>query len=325
MPDLSVFADFHLLRPWWLLMLLPALLIWLALRSQERAARRWGAVIDPHLLEHLVVTPAGRPRVRPLHLLAAMMVISSLALAGPAWRREPPPFARDTAPLVLALDLSGSMTADDIQPTRLERAKQKAGDVLAGRSGARTALIVYAGSAHMVLPFTDDPGAIQLYLSSLTPELMPVPGKDSAAALALAVEMLDAEETPGTILFLTDGVEKTARRAFIEQGQASRDQLAFLAVATERGGVDASGEAHRLDRAGLEALAADCGGFLTLVTVDDTDVGRLERRIASHLSEVQQEDLEGRWRDDGYWLVIPVALLGLAWFRRGWSIQWEAR
>ena len=324
MPDFTRFAEFHFLRPWWLLMLLPVLLVWLGLRFQESAAWKWRAVIAPHLLEHLVVTPAGRARVRPLHLLTLLMVIGSIALAGPSWRREPPPFAKDTAPLVLALDLSASMLVGDIQPTRLERAKQKAADILAGRSGARTALLAYAGSAHMVLPFTDDPKAIEHYLSSLVPELMPVPGKDAATALALAQQMLAAEETPGTILFLTDGIEEASQPAFREHRQTSRDQLAFLAVATERGGADEAGIVHRLDRAGLESLAADSGGFLTLVTVDDTDVERLERRIASHLTEVQQEDQEGRWRDEGYWLVFPVALLGLAWFRRGWSIQWEA-
>jgi len=307
MPDLGPFAQldsFHFLRPWWLLMLLPALLVFLGLRFQESAAWKWRDVIAPHLLEHLVLSPAGRSRLRPLHLLTALTVIATLAVAGPSWRREPPPFAQDTAPLVLALDLSASMQVSDIQPSRLERAKQKAADILAGRSGSRTALIAWAGSAHMVLPFTDDPGAIELYLSSLGPELMPVPGKDAAQALALAQQMLSTEETPGTILFLTDGIDEASRPAFVEHGQNQRDQLAFLAVATERGGPipagagggpDGAEGVSRLDRTGLEALAADSGGFVTLVTVDET------------------------------WLLFPVILLALFWFRRGWTIQWETR
>jgi Ca-activated chloride channel family protein len=333
MPDFGQFGHFHFLRPWWLLMLLPALLVFLGLRFQESAAWKWRAVIAPHLLEHLVVSPAGRSRIRPLHLLTVLMVISVLALAGPTWRREPPPFTQDTAPLVLALDLSASMLVKDIQPSRLERARQKAADILAGRKGARTALLAYAGSAHMVIPFTDDPGAIELYLSSLEPALMPVPGKDTARALALAQQLLATEETPGTILFLTDGVEEVSRPALVEYGQTQRDQLAFLAVATEQGGpipavggdgLDGAAGVSRLDRAGLESLAADCGGYLTLVTVDDTDVRRLDGGMARHLSDVQQEDQQGRWRDEGYWLLIPVALLTLLWFRRGWTIQWEA-
>ena len=332
MPDLAQFADFHFLRPWWLLMLLPALLVFLGLRFQQSAARKWRAVIAPHLLEHLVVAPAGRSRVRPLHLLTVLMVVSALALAGPSWRREPPPFTQDTAPLVLALDLSASMLVEDIQPSRLERARQKGADILAGRKGARTALLAYAGSAHMVIPFTDDPGAIELYLSSLEPGLMPVPGKDTSRALTLAQQMLATEETPGTILFLTDGVEEVSRPVLIEHGQTQRDQLAFLAVATEQGGPIPSGEGggpdgaaglSRLDREALESLASDCGGYATLVTVDDTDVRRLEGRMARHLTAVQQENQQGRWRDDGYWLVFVAALLALFWFRRGWSIQWE--
>ena len=97
-------------------------------------------------------------------------------------------------------DAAEGQPADDGE--RLERAQQKVRDLLQQRRGAKTALIAYAGSAHMVLPFTDDPDAIDLYLSSLGPELMPVPGKDTAQALALAQQMLAAEETPGTILFL---------------------------------------------------------------------------------------------------------------------------
>jgi len=337
MPDLGQFAqldNFHFLRPWWLLMLLPALLVVLGLRFQESATWKWRAIIAPHLLQHLVVSPAGRSRIRPLHLLTVLMVVATLALAGPSWRREPPPFTQDTAPLVLALDLSASMQVSDIQPSRLERAQQKAADILAGRSGSRTALLAYAGSAHMVLPFTDDPDAIELSLSSLGPELMPVPGKDAAQALALAQQLLSTEETPGTILFLTDGIDEASRPAFVEHGQNHRDQLAFLAVATEQGGPipaaegggpDGAAGLSRLDRAGLESLASDSGGFVTLVTVDETDVGRLERRISTHLTEVQQEDQEGRWRDDGYWLLFPVVLLALFWFRRGWTIQWETR
>ena len=61
------------------------------------------------------------------------------------------------------------------------------------------------------------------------------------------------------------------------------------------------------------------------VTVDDADVGRIQRRVQSHLREVQQQDETARWKDQGYWLTFPVALLGLLWFRRGWTVRWSCR
>ena len=66
--------------------------------------------------------------------------------------------------MVVALDLSEAMLVQDIQPSRLERAQQKARDILAGRRGARTGLLAYAGSAHVVLPLCDDPSVFEEFL-----------------------------------------------------------------------------------------------------------------------------------------------------------------
>ena len=124
------------------------------------------------------------------------------------------PFTEDQAPLVIALDVSSSMEMTDIQPSRLQRAQQKVRDLLAERSGARTALLAYAGSAHMVLPLTDDPNILEMYVEALSPAIMPEQGKDAAKALDLAQEMLAKEEVPGTILFLTDGISKESASGF---------------------------------------------------------------------------------------------------------------
>lgn len=326
MPDLG---SFHFLRPAWLLALLPAAVIVALLWRQGSAGRRWRGVIAPHLLEHLIVRPADRRRLRPPHLLAVVTALACLAAAGPSWRREPPPFTRDTAPLVVALDLSPTMEAADVRPSRLERARQKARDLLAERRGAATALIAYAGSAHLVLPLTDDPSLLEAYVTSLEPSLMPVAGKAPEAALALAQELLADEATPGTVLFLTDGIAAGAVPAFEAHAAAHRDQVLVLAVATARGGAvpaagGGAGEVHASDRRALEALEERAGAWVTAVTVDDTDVRRIGRRIASHLADVQKEDAEGRWRDEGWWLVWPLLALTLVWFRKGWTIRWEA-
>lgn len=325
---ISSLANFHFLRPQWLWALLPAALVIFMMWRQRSAIARWRSVIAPHLLEHLVVKPKGRSWLRPELVTGVVLILAALAVAGPSWRREPPPFTQDTAPLILALDLSEAMLVQDIQPSRLERAQQKARDILAGRQGARTGLLAYAGSAHMVLPLTDDPSVLDAYVASLEPSLMPIAGRNSTTALDLAGEMLADDPTPGTILFLTSGIEAEATPAFVAYGRDHRDQIAVLGVGTAQGGPipqgdGGFGEISTLDSEGLEAVERQAGANVTTVTVDDTDVRRINRQIASHLTAVQQDDAEGRWRDEGWWLVLPLVALTLMWFRHGWTVQWE--
>jgi Ca-activated chloride channel family protein len=332
MPD---FAELHFLRPDWLWVMPAALALWLVIRLRGDSTRRWRKVIAPHLLPHLTVGAGDRWRFRPIHLVVAMLVLGSLAIAGPTWEREASPFTEDTAPLVIALDVSRSMNAVDVQPTRLERAKQKVRDLLALRSGARTALIAYAGTAHAVLPLCDDPTVFETYLAALETELMPVKGKKPVAALTLAEDLLADEPTAGSILFLTDGIAEEHAPVFADHARGSEDEVLVLALGTREGGPVRAGESGfetdsagrrlvaSLDVAGLEALTA-AGAFVAGSTVDDADVGRLQRRIQSHLRQVQQQDQTARWKDRGYWLVAPVAFLCLLWFRRGWTVRWSA-
>ena len=170
--------SFHFLRPQWLLVLVPTLGFYIVVRrsSPEHQLRR---VIAPHLLQHLKVSGGSGLIFRPLHLITMLLALGALALAGPTWERERSPFAEDTAPLVIALDLSLTMNAIDVQPSRLERSKQKIRDLLAIREGARTALLAYAGTAHTVLPLSDDASIFETFLSALQTNVMPVEGSDT--------------------------------------------------------------------------------------------------------------------------------------------------
>src|SRR5262249_10271658 len=85
------------------------------------------------------------------------------------------------------LDLSKTMDAIDVAPTRLERVKLKIRDLLELRKGARSATFAYAGSAHLVLPLADDAALAETFVDSLSTAIMPVPGKDTAAALKTVV------------------------------------------------------------------------------------------------------------------------------------------
>lgn len=331
----TLVEQFHFLRPAWLLVIPLSFLIWRLAVRQEDARRRWSGIIAPHLLEVLLVGRATGWRWRPIHHVMLMLVLGALGLAGPTWERELPPFTEDRAPLVVVLDLSNSMNAIDVQPTRLERAKQKIRDLLARRVGSRTALFVYAASAHMVLPLTDDPALMEIFLASLSTDLMPREGKNAGAALEAAEQLLAREEAPGTILFLTDGIEQKDRSAFVSHGVRSSDQIMVLGVGTAAGGPIRSGENRfltdstgrrivtRMDVEGFERLRDEAGIEVAAVTLDSEDVEWVQRRAQSHLELVQQQSGEERWVDFGYFLTIPVVLLAAIWFRRGWTVRWQ--
>jgi Ca-activated chloride channel family protein len=323
-------GEFHFLRPAWLLALPVALaLAWIVARRED-VRSRWRGLIEPQLLDHLVVDPRARWRVRPVYATVAAIIVGAVAVAGPTWKRERPPFVEDKAPLAVAVDLSQTMDAIDVTPSRLERAKLKVRDLLARRPGARTALFAYAGSAHLVLPLTDDAALIRTYLDSLATNLLPPGTKDTARALQVVDRSLARETVPGTILFITDGVEPGAFEAFGRH--SGKDQLMVLGIGTEQGGPvrtgpqsfleDATGRRvfTRLDVQGLRRLKGK-GVEVATVTVDDSDVKWVERHVQTHLAQRQAEEAT-RWQDEGWWLVLPIGLLAALWFRRGWTVRW---
>jgi len=321
--------DFHFLRPWWLLALaVPAMLAWLAIHSMD-VKEQWKGLIAPHLLESLVVNASSGSRLRPAHMLALTIALAVIAAAGPSWQREKPPFVEDTAPLVIAVDLSPTMDAIDLTPSRIERAKLKIRDIVTLRAGARTALIAYAGSAHLVLPLTEDASLIESYSDALATGIMPVKGKDTAKALDLAQTMLAQEPAAGTILLITDGVEQ---KAFEQFRRGTGNGLVVLAFGTAQGGPvkmpdggflagpDGGRVFAKLDLEGLKNLHALTGTDVATVTDDDTDVRWVAERIRTNFAQKQPEN-GARWRDAGWWIIIPLALLLVLSFRKGWVVR----
>jgi len=321
-------SDFHFLRPWLLLLLLlPAALLLLARRSQNMRAR-WKAMIAPHLLDNLIVEGSANARVLPPLMTAMMLVVAIIGASGPTWKREPPPFVADAATLVIAVDLSQTMDAIDVTPSRLERAKLKIKDVIDARQGARTAIVAYAGTAHLVVPPTEDAALLETYSEALATRIMPKPGKDTSVALRLADDLLKREGTVGTILILTDGVEAAAT----EKLKSDPNGVVILGVGTTEGGPvkNADGEFAtaasgarlfpKLDIQALQAIGRETGADVATVTDDDTDVRWILQRIRSNFTQ-KQATADGRWSDMGWWLVLPLVVTMALSFRRGWVVR----
>lgn len=299
-------SDFHFLRPWWLLALVPiAILGWVLLRKSN-ARRPWQGVIAPHLLKHLLVGENKRKRTAPIIWLLAAWLVGTLALAGPAWQREPAPFADDTTALVIVLKVTPSMQTPDIQPTRLARSVEKIHDLLALRPGAKTALIAYSGSAHIVMPLTTDGSIVESFAGELDPTVLPTEGDVAAAALTSAGKIVTKSGQRGWVLWIADSATSDQIPLFQEYRQQEIVPVSMLAMASEGPERDTLGEA-----------ATALGASLVAVTPDTSDVQRLAGN--AHFSPAVDGTGE-RWQDAGYYLVPVLALLGLVWFRRGWVL-----
>jgi Ca-activated chloride channel family protein len=326
----------HFLRPLWLLLILPAILLPLAWQRQYRNNDRLRAVFAPHLLKHLLVKPADQQRFRPAWLLGALLGLGALTAAGPTWELDRPPFMEDQAPLIVAVDLSPSMDAGDVAPDRLSAVKNKLRDLLERRSGARTALIVYAGSAHLVLPPTDDPELLGTYIQALSTSLLDRPGKNALAASEEALRLLAAEKNPGTLVLISDGADTSQLDTLRRTLQASDEdlQVLVLAVGSQSGGLitDASG-APRLDNSGkpiisafdkdaLQQLASALDAPIGSLTQNADDLDWIQLHTQQHFRAANPDNAELHWKDMGYWLcwlLVPLAWLAI---RKGWGLSW---
>lgn len=325
--DLSAF---HFLRPWWLLLLVPGVLLPLLWSRRHDLARRLDGIIAPHLLQHLVITPLDPHRVRPVQLLGAVLVAGAVAASGPTWEQDRPAFLENRAPLILALDLSPSMAANDVPPSRIEAAKHKLHDLIQRRPGSPTALIAYAGSAHLVLPATQDAGLLDSFLQALAPGLIQRSGKDALGAIEIAKRLLAAEQAPGTLVLLTDGADKEQFDAIDKALRGSDLQVLVLAVGSQDGGLLAGGQQDSADRPllatfdaeGLKGLADAADAPLGSLTLNDDDLDWIELHAQQHFQAAQGDEQQLHWKDAGYWLCWPLLLLVLLSVRKGWKVHW---
>lgn len=311
-----------MLRPAWLLLLLPAaLLLWSMLRRQD-PARGLKSVIAPELLEHLVVQGTEkRQSLRPVYLLGVAWLLCTVALAGPAWQKEQTPFSEDRSALFIVVKVTPGMQAQDVQPSRQARAAQKIGDLLAMRPGTRSGLVAYAGSAHLVMPLTTDAAIISYFGAELGPDVMPVAGDDPVRAVELAASRLAASGLPGSIVLVADSIDASARDGFAAVHRESGIDIHVYAMAAGPEVVPPPGSppALFLDADSMKAAANAGGGSFIAVSPDDSDLRQLSARVANSIAAAPAQEGE-RWKDAGYWLLWPLLPVFLLFWRRGGGV-----
>ncbi|UPW16721.1 VWA domain-containing protein [Agarivorans sp. TSD2052] len=306
-------SQFHFLRPHWLFALLPMAVVFFV---QWRMATKHqsNTFLPEHLKKALTINQRGWKNLLPLKVLAIGFSVLIIICAGPTWQRLVSPFSEDKASLLVVLDVSESMLQQDIAPNRLERAKHKIQDLMELRQGGRSGLIVYAGSAHWAMPATQDKQVFAPFLSAISLDIMPVRGKSAEQALSLIDEQFKGQQG-NTVLLMTDGATPKTIDHYQRYFKDSPNQLLVLAV----GNRDIISQSP-LDISSLTKLAQLSKGRLIEASIDDTDVRQLNRLINSHMTLNGESAMP--WKDMGYYLLFPVALLLLLWFRKGWLVQW---
>lgn len=317
---LVALSQLHLIRPHWLwaaLLVVPGSWWWL---RRQRRLNVWRDTVDPQLLPYLLVGGNRRSHLGLIMALVGYLAVV-FALAGPSWRKGEEPLFHSRVPLVIALDMSSSIEASDLPPSRLLQARAKLASLLKKRAGGEVALLAYSGEAFTVAPLTDDANNVALFLDSLSPSVMPVDGKRGELAIESAVQLLQhAGFERGDILLVTDSADARTRTA-AGRARAAGYDVSALGLGTPRGAAyraaDGSIQQAKLDESSLQALARTGGGRYRRLSIDDSDLKGLGV-LDPGQQDAQSSDEKGgqTWVDDGYWLIPLVMLLMLFGFRR---------
>ncbi len=328
-----VWQDFHFLRPQFLWLLLPVILVALIGFLSMRSVVKWKKVISPHLRPYVITKGNEKVKIWMNMLLLTGFSLGVFALAGPTWKRIQQPGQELETPVVILLDLSQSMMAEDLQPNRLERAKFKINDLFKHNPRARVALIGFAGTAHTIVPLTRDYDIITSHIDGLKPSVMPFPGSDLSAALVMADSVMKVTTAPGTVVVFTDDFDDGSFDAVQKFTQNNNNKVRIVPMNTVSGSeVLSSRNTPLKDKDGhivfsslneneLSKLAALDRVEVSQLTLDDSDVEIIANEIKANLKFVDKpEEKKDDWRDAGLLLVIPSAFFLLLWFRKGWVL-----
>jgi Ca-activated chloride channel family protein len=315
--------EFHFLRPDFMWVAIPVSVVILLGIVLYPSPNSWKNHVAKHLQPYVIQKgTAWKSRVIQLSVLV-MFAVGFIGFLGPSWDEIKTPVKKIESQLIIALDLSQSMLAKDISPTRLERAKFKIHDLLMAHPRAETTLLVFAGSTHTAIPFTTDYKIIKDQLDGLKPSMMPIKGTEFGVLFNKIDTLFNDNKAEGKVLLITDdladiSVEEVS--VFLQQNNVS---LYIYPFATQSGAaVPSFKENSALNLEKRNRLASlENVNFLEM-TLDDTDVRDLAKVISDELVfEDEQDAEEENWKDNGYWLLFPLALLFLFSFRKGWSLN----
>ncbi len=331
-----VYDSFHFETAPWLfgLALIPAVCLLYSLFHNKHAdTKRLDGFIDAHLIQHLLLNRSARSRSvwKSVLLWSLLWSLLMVAMAGPRWDFREIEVYQPDQNLVILLDLSQSMNAEDVKPSRIVRAKQEIEDILRLAQGVKIALIAFAADPHMINPLTDDMGTIRHLLPSLDTDLIHTQGSRLSLAFDLAVSVLTSN--PGgnnSMLVVSDG-------GFEDSGAiATASRIADKGIVIHTMGIGSTEGApvknaqggfikvngnmviSRLEAEKLKEISRVGGGEYLQSHYSDTDGLAVLNQLALSAKTAQVKQQKTRhWEERFYLLILPVMAILLFGFRKG--------
>lgn len=321
------FGNFHFLLLLWLVPALVFFYVYAGMRRQRRI-RIFCGNLHERLNSSLL---RGRRRLKAV-LIVLSIVLLVTAISRPRWGYQWEDIKRVGVDIIVGVDVSRSMLAEDISPSRLARAQRKLKDFTGMLDGDRVGLVVFAGSSFLQCPLTLDYGAFSMFLEYLSPDMIPVPGTDMAAAIRTATRAFNRRErTSKALILITDG--ENHGEDFMQAAQeAGREgvRIFVIGIGTPDGtpvpAVDGKGGflqdrsgnlvLSRLDEKALQKIVLETGGAYVRSVTGDLDLETIYHGAIK--KDIEQKELSAtrrkRWEERFQWFAALGLLCLLAEF-----------
>jgi Ca-activated chloride channel family protein len=311
----------------YLLLLLPALIVffYFIFRWKRQAMQRFGSLL---LMKQLTPSLSRRRQIWKIALLLGAMLFLILALARPQLGTTLEEVKREGVDIVVAIDVSESMNAQDVKPSRIAKARHEVATLMEKLEGDRIGIIAFAGEGFVQCPLTLDYGAAKIFLEVLAPGLIPTPGTNLVAAIQLAMESFEtAERKHKVMVLITDGEDTGGDDVMKIVEAAEREGLVIytvgigspsgvpIPVLDERGiqiGFKKNQEGEvvvtKLDELTLEKIALQTGGKYYRASSGEAELERIYEAI-SGMDKKELASLKFSQYEERFQYVLGIALI----------------
>lgn len=293
------------------------LILVLGRRARERDLALLAGAVAPRL------TRGERSRAAPWFRLLALAALV-VALADPRFGPKVEELTRRGVDVVVVLDLSHSMEARDVAPSRMQEARAEVMALVEALDGDRVGLIGFSGVADVLMPLTFDRGAFRMFLEMATPGLLPIPGTDLGAGLAAALKALGEEDLKYKVVVLvSDGEDNEGKGLEIARDAAERGVRIHTVGVGGAGGPIPAGDGFKRDRKGetvfsrpdlegLARIAQTTGGGLYALQSPRLELGELAAEITAMEDRDLHAEQVGNMEERFQWpLALGLVLLGI--------------
>jgi Ca-activated chloride channel family protein len=312
----------------YLLILLP-LSYWLYVRYWQWRNKTLAAFGNNSTLPQLLTGYSTRLQWQKFGLMQAALALVVLALANPQMGTQLSTVKQSGIDIMIALDVSNSMLAQDVQPSRLDRAKQILQRIVETRPNDRIGIIVFAGHAYLQMPLTTDHSAVKLFLQTLNPELVPTQGTAIAEAVDLAVRAFASNEKSSdqntghrALIVLSDGEDhESETQTAAQQANDAGIVILSLGIGTQQGGTipiyangqkvdekrDENGQivTTQLVETSLKAIANQTNGEYVHIQGNRNELNEVTNR----LNQIEKREFAARsFSDYNNYFQLPLAL-----------------